>query len=68
MNVYELTRDQLIELKQHMLCECRDDVSYGELCEADDLISDAEVFKEYEGTSFTTDDFFCQASTEADAA
>ena len=68
MDFDELTRDQIIELKQHMLCE-RDDenggsgVSYGELLLADELISDDEVLAEYGHVVFTEDDFFCSAGT-----
>ena len=58
MLVEELTRDQLIELKQNLLCQ-RDSTSWGELAEADSIISDEEVFKEYDGTIFSADDFTC---------
>ena len=43
MTVHELTREQLIELKQHMLCE-QGSPSYGELADADELVSDETVF------------------------
>lgn len=60
MTVHELSRDQLIELKQHMLCE-QGSPSYGELADADELISDEKVFEEYCDTDFVEDDFFCTA-------
>lgn len=60
MTVHELSRDQLIELKQHMLCE-QGSPSYGELADADELISDEKVFEEYCDTDFVKDDFFCTA-------
>ena len=67
MDVRDLTRDQLDELKQNMLCQHRDDcdegVSWGELASAGDLISDAEVFEEFGGVVFSEDDFFCSAGT-----
>lgn len=44
MTVHELSRDQLIELKQHMLCE-QGSPSYGELADADELISDEKVLR-----------------------
>lgn len=61
MDVRDLTRDQLDELKQSMLCQHRDDcdegVSWGELANAGDLISDEDVFERYEGVNFSEDDF-----------
>lgn len=70
MTVYDLNRDQLIELKEHMLTERYDErgesPSWGDLAEADDIISDEEVFEEYGGTQFSMDDFFCTAGQEED--
>lgn len=60
MTVHELTREQLIELKQHMLCE-QGSPSYGELADADELVSDETAFAEYDTTEFSEDDFFCTA-------
>ena len=61
MTVQELTREQLIEVKQHYLTMKRDEagqgVSYGELAEADLLITDAEIFDAYSDTEFTEGDF-----------
>ena len=66
MNVTELTRDQLHELKERMICDRNDErgegTSYGELASADTLISDAEVFEEFAGFVFSDDDFFCTAN------
>ena len=63
MSVQELSRDQLTCLKQAYLTEMLDaqgeSPSWGELAEADDIISDESVFDEYEGVVFTPDDFFC---------
>ena len=56
MTVSELTRDQKIELKMQMLID-RGDVSWGELAEADNLVSDEELEEEFAGTDFVTDDF-----------
>ena len=65
MDVRDLTRDQLDELKQNMIfqhCDdCDEGVSWGELANAGDLISDADVFERYEGVNFSEDDFFCSA-------
>lgn len=56
MNVRELSREQLVEIKQRYLCE-RGRVSYGELSAADDMVSDAVIFDEYADTEFVEDDF-----------
>ena len=59
MSVYELSKNQLIELKQYYLCEVQENVSYGELCDADDIVSDEEIFQAYSCTDFSSDDFMC---------
>lgn len=60
MTIHELTREQLIELKQHMLCE-QGWPSYGELAYADELVSDEAAFAEFDATDFSEDDFCCTA-------
>lgn len=57
MTLSELTKDQKIELKQGMLIYYRDNVSWGDLAEADNLVSDEELEKEFAGTDFVTDNF-----------
>lgn len=68
MTVYDLNRDQLEELKQHILCERYDErgetPSWGELADVDDIISDEEVYEEYGGTYFSPDDFSSSAGEE----
>lgn len=60
MSVKELTREQLIELKQNYYCNVlNNNASYGELADIDNLVSDNEIFEEYDGIIFTNDDFFC---------
>lgn len=60
MSVEELSREQLIELKQNYYCNVlNNNASYGELADIDNLVSDEEIFKEYGGIIFTNDDFFC---------
>ena len=59
MSVYELSKNQLIELKQNYLCEVQKNVSYGELCDADNIVSDEEVFHVYSCTDFSSEDFMC---------
>lgn len=62
MKVTELNREQLNELKQSLVTLIKDeqgqDVSYEELANATEIISDKEVFEYYEGIEFTEDDFF----------
>lgn len=61
MKVTELTREQLKELKAHDLIMQRDErdegVSYYELVNIDELISDEEIIEAYAGTEFSPDDF-----------
>lgn len=58
MTLKDLSEEQKLELKQAILTRDRD-VSYGELVNADELVTDEELEKEYGGTEFTPDDFFC---------
>ena len=58
MSVYELTEDQLYELKQSYLCSRNNNASYDELIRADDIVSDEEIFSEYGNFEFSEDDFF----------
>ena len=64
MTLAELNREQIIELKEHILCQDREaeGVSYGELLEADEIIPDSRVEEEYGDTDFVPDDFFCTAA------
>lgn len=58
MNVAELTRAQLIQLKQQYYDEQHPEgVSYGELAAVDGLITDEEIKAAYANTVFTEDDF-----------
>lgn len=64
MKITELNADQLKEVKQRYLCEIADtrimeSPSYGELANADELVTDEEVFEYYEGTEFVPEDFLC---------
>lgn len=62
MTVKELKRQQLQELK----CKYYDDIlienekrgiSYGEMLEIDNIISDEKIFEEFAGYCFTDEDF-----------
>lgn len=59
MSVKELTREQLTQLKEQYYIEKNNNVSYGELADIDNLVSDNEVFEEYEHITFVEEDFFC---------
>ena len=76
MNVRELSRDQLIELKQNYFAELvnegtfaevvgrdYDEPSWWDLANADDIVPDDVIFRNYECTHFTNDDFFCTAGS-----
>lgn len=61
MKVTELTREQLIKLKQRYLTDWYDDLgqspSYSELADADALVSDETAFDYFEGIDFVEEDF-----------
>lgn len=58
MNVRELTRAQLIQLKANYYDDKHPEgVSYGELAEVDSLVSDEEIIAAYDGVDFVEDDF-----------
>lgn len=58
MNVRQLSKDQKIELKQNVLIQKKEGVSWNELADADLLVPDAELEDMFEGVEFTDDDFF----------
>lgn len=60
MTIKDLSVEQKLELKQNFLAK-DNDVSYGELTCADELVSDEELEEEYGHVEFTNDDFFCTA-------
>lgn len=59
MTVYELNRNQIVELKQSYLTENNNSVSYEELANADTLVSDNTIFNKYNNVDFSKDDFSC---------
>lgn len=62
MDVTELNRDQLIELKLSYLEEViGEEPSWYDLALVDDIVSDDYVFEKESGTNFVVDDFFCSA-------
>lgn len=58
MSVYELSKNQLIELKQNYLFKRDENISYDKLLDADIIVSDEEIFNEHENVKFSEDDFF----------
>lgn len=63
MDVRELSREQLDELKQAYVCETVDCPSYGELADAVDIPDDV-IFQHYSGIDFVMDDFWYTAGRE----
>jgi len=63
MTYDELNDDQKVELKQRILTERNEQrgegTSYGELADADDLVSDEDARDWAEGMEFSEDDFTC---------
>lgn len=70
MTVMELNREQLIQLKQQYLTELADEgtfaeildvdydePSYSDLANADEIVPDDVVFRNWEGVHFVEEDF-----------
>lgn len=58
MNVKELNRTQLLQLKANYYEEHHTEgVSYGELADVDSLVSDEEIIEAYDGVDFVEEDF-----------
>ena len=64
MKIEDLTREQLIELKERYYTERNENVSYGELADVDNLVRDNEIFEEYGHITFVEEDFFCTSDKE----
>ena len=65
----ELNEDQRLEVKQHILVTrneamAKAGTSYGELADADRLVSDEDAQKWAEGMAFSPDDFTCSAGMD----
>lgn len=67
--VYDLSHEQLDELKQQYVCQLYEDgdvlesPSYDELADSQQ-IPDEVIFEHYDGISLTNDDFFCSAGKD----
>lgn len=57
MELKDLNKEQIIQLKQRLYCEKNENVSYGELAEIDNLVSDEELKEEYGDIYFVDEDF-----------
>ena len=79
MNVTDLTRDQLVELKQSYLYQLADEGTFaevlnvdydepsqGDLANADEIVPDDVIFEQYAATDFYNDDFSCTAGVPED--
>jgi len=66
MNVTDLSRNQLIELKSDYLCKRNDEngerTYWSDLVDADQLVSDSEIYEAYASIEFVEDDFFCSCN------
>lgn len=64
MTVNELSRDELIELKQKYYSKKEGNISYREMATVDRLVTDEEIFSAFENVEFTEEDFFCNLDKE----
>jgi len=64
MNVKELNREQILQLKQDFLCSQPEWPSWKELADADTLVDDQTIFDLHAGTNFVPEDFTCTAESE----
>jgi len=66
MNVHDLSREQMIELKIAHLMEQRNNepISYVDLVNLDTLVPDEEIYSRFEETFFYRDDFSSSISAE----
>lgn len=63
--VYDLTPAQLAELKQTYAVQLAEtegeEIFWGDLADAENIIPDAVIFEHYDGIIFSDDDFSCTA-------
>ena len=61
MTINELNREQLTQVKQNYYTQKQAEkgkgVSWGELAQINDLVTDAEIIAEFSGVDFVPDDF-----------
>ena len=61
MTVYELSPEQMYELKGNWYCEHVENPSWGEILDFCEMCPDDFMHGQYEGFVFSDDDFFCTA-------
>ena len=70
MDYRDLTNEQRLEFKQHILTERNnergDGTLYGELADADRLVSDEDAESYADGIVFSPDDFSCGVAADRD--
>ena len=70
MDYRDLTNEQRLEFKQHILTERTHErgegTSYGELADAGRLVSDEDAESKAEGIEFSPDDFSCGVAADRD--
>lgn len=70
MDYRDLTNEQRLEFKQHILTERNNErgegTSYSELADADTLVSDEDAESKAEGIEFSPDDFSCGVAADRD--
>lgn len=63
MTIEELNREQLVELKQHFICESNEENNekscWSDMADANEIVSDETIMAVYSGYDFSNDDFFC---------
>lgn len=75
MDVRDLSREQLVELKERYLTQLADEgtfaevlgvdydaPSYWDMANADEIVPDDVIYRQYEGVDFVKDDFFCSVA------
>lgn len=60
-SVFQLSKDQLTELKGYYYTQKHKNASWQELANINNYVSDSEIIKEYKNTTFVDDDFFCSS-------
>lgn len=70
MDYRDLTNEQRLEFKQHILIERNNErgegTSYGEIADAGRLVSDEDAESKAEGIAFSPDDFSCGVAADRD--
>ena len=58
MSVYDLSKEQLAELKQAIMCQSSMEPTWSELCNPDDFVSDEEAYNAFSSFTFSKEDFY----------